>query len=73
MQTLSFYIYIFLIEIIVKKNNNEPNKNDQFYAYLNFFKPINITINLFSLLLLAEFGDPNWYISFINIIKKSLL
>lgn len=46
---------------------------NEYYIYLDFYKLINFAINIFFYLLLAEFIEPNWHISFINIIEKSLL
>lgn len=50
---------IFLTKIIFRKNDNKKDKNNQPYTSLDIFKPINATINIFYLLLLAEFADPN--------------
>lgn len=58
---------------MVKGNNNKQDKNNQFYAYSNIFEPTSAFENKFFPLLLAEFADPNCYVSFMDIIKKSVL
>lgn len=73
MQTSSLYTYIPLIKTIVRKNNNEQDKNNYLNTYSDFSGLINTTLNLFSYHLLTEFVGINWHINFINMMEKSIL
>lgn len=72
-QTSFLHTYISPTETMVRKNDNERDKNDQSYAHLDISEPISAAVNIPSSLLLAEFADPNWYISFMNMMEKSVL
>lgn len=71
-QISSPYLYIPQIEIMIKKNNNKQDKNDQSYIPSNISEPISTFLNMFSPFI-AEFANLNWQISFMNIIEKSVL
>ncbi len=58
---------------MVRKNNNEQDKNNQFYTYSDIFKSISAAVNIPSFLLLAKFADSNWHSSFMNMMKKNVL
>lgn len=73
MQNSSPHTYIPLNKIKVKKNHNEQDKNDKFYAQSDIFESLNAIVNIPSLFPLAEIDDLNWYISFINIMEKNIL
>ncbi len=51
LQTSSPHLYIPSTEKMVRRNNNERDKNDQLYAHSNISKAINATINIPSHLL----------------------
>lgn len=58
---------------MVRKNDNKRDNNNQFYAHSDISKPISAAINIYFPLPLAKFADPNWHISFINMMKKIVL
>lgn len=73
MQISFFHVYISPNKIIVRRNYNNQDKNDQSYAHLDISEPITATINISSLLPLVEFADSNLHISFENIREKNIL
>lgn len=73
LQTSSPHAYISPTETMVRRNDNEQDKNDQSYAHSDIFEPISAAVNMPSPVPLAEFADPNWHISFMNMMEKNVL
>lgn len=59
LQTSSPHAYIPPTKTMVRRNDNKRDKNNQSYVHSDISEPISTAVNILSLLLLAEFADPN--------------
>lgn len=56
---------------MIRKNENEQDKNNESYTHSEISKPISVAVNISSSLLLEEFANLNWHISLMNIMEMN--
>lgn len=59
LQTSSFFAHIHSTEIMVRKNNNDGDKNKEFYSLSQISEPITTAVNIPSTFSSEDVADPN--------------